>query len=249
MKVSNIMNVICSFKSTYLGLAVLLALAAVPTVSQERASLDLTKVRVHDLPIQSTIVRGGESLVGDGHSGSTTQQDPLSIVVLVPADGTDIRAGDEFTWEIKIKNNGYQPINLPWDPNLADFQPKNKSSNSSFSGASLAFSFNPEKGETFALSGTVILYGSPDVKGSMLSLHPKEWARIRGKAMAAPQIVSEHWSKLKQSGLQTTMNLQVGVAFSSVSLKQESGGFKEYMQTFGKVSVTSQPVRLTLSFQ
>jgi hypothetical protein len=224
----------------------LLTLVAGAALSQEQARLDLTKTPVKDLPVSAGHISGGASSVGDGDLSSKGRHGSLSIEILSPEIMTGVRVGGEFIWEVRIQNIGDKAFDLPWDPSLADFQPKEISQSSNFSALSLSLSFVTGKGQTFGLRGTASLYGAQNVKGSFISLRPGESIRVRGKSTALPSAVSENWSTLQKGESPTTVNLQARISFSSNSLTEKSGNYVEDIDAFNSTPVMSQPIKLTL---
>ena len=94
-------------------------------------------------------------------------------------DRPEYEDGDSAEIEVTITNVGDVPIDIPWQPHLADLQPADE--NSKFHALSLLIGLFLHWGDGYSSSlGLIYLSGVPEQKQTMLTLLPGEWARVRG---------------------------------------------------------------------
>ena len=100
---------------------------------------------------------------------------------LVSLDRTHYKVGDASKFEVKIENTGSVPIRIPFSPHLADLQPKDPAQKFSYSELQIVLWIAGGELWSANTGGSVILYGDDDHHGTVLSLHPGQWARIVGE--------------------------------------------------------------------
>ena len=120
---------------------------------------------------------GGGS-VGDG---APDWRDPHALgVYLLNVIPTDIIQGEPFEVEFKLLNTGRAPIDIPVSPHLSDLQPSDESIDFSYLSLALVVSADAEpQGPKSVSIGFVELYGSAKHEGTVLTLKPGEWIRVK----------------------------------------------------------------------
>ncbi len=123
--------------------------------------------------------------VGGGHAGisigdgAPDRRDPHALgIYLLKVSPTEINPELPFEVEFKVLNTGLAPIELPVSPHLSDLQPADESAPFTYSSLSLVARVESDLHYTSCL-GWVELYGSPDHDGTLLTLKPGEWIRVK----------------------------------------------------------------------
>jgi hypothetical protein len=142
----------------------------------------------------------GGSGVGDG---APDRRDPHALAVsLVSVGVTEIDPAQPFEAEFRVLNSGRAPIDIPVSPHLSDLQPPDESSPFTYFSLAVTITVEREPRESDRGSiGFVQLYGSPDRDGTMVTLKPGEWIRV--KANVSLQLrppISEPTSVLFRGG-------------------------------------------------
>lgn len=150
---------------------------AMAAPEQEAAQLDATSVAHEPAKIVATRsgVSSGSSVPNKWH----TDQLKLEIANL---DRNLYRPGEPVVFELKLTNQGTQPVVLPWGVQRADVEPAGVSS-FEFVLASCSLGVPTGKFTRAALPGAIFLYGSDLQPTSLLTLRPGEWATLRGRAV------------------------------------------------------------------
>jgi hypothetical protein len=166
---------------------------AFPTLQEARKFIDLSgleqRTTLRHPPSRSTCdagtcVGGG---VGAGVAGSSVadgapdRRDPHALGVSLDYISTKNVTLDAFGVEFRILNKGLVPIEVPIFPNLSDLQPPDATK--PFNYLSLAVVVELEKGPEQATGwlGWVELYGAMDYDGTILTLRPGQWVRVKSK--------------------------------------------------------------------
>jgi len=160
-------------------LAASIMLAAFPAVCQQRADLDLTQlaVRQRQRPPSSSSGAGSVSSGGDG-AADASDGVPLRLVVF-GTPKSDLRAGQDLRYSVRIENTSNRPFSLPWDPQIADMEPQDPTQDYAYLTISISLHLILGRGTETAIGAPVHLFGSPHSKGSMILLAPGEWAVVR----------------------------------------------------------------------
>lgn len=121
---------------------------------------------------------GGASVA----DGAPDPRDPrvLEISVL-RVSPTDINPNEPFEGEFRVLNSGRVPIDLPVSPHLSDLQPDDASLSFTYFSLALVTKITVEPHVPAAALGFVQLYGSPEHEGTMISLRPGEWIRVKAR--------------------------------------------------------------------
>jgi hypothetical protein len=124
---------------------------------------------------------GGGIGGGSVADGAPDPHDPRALgVALDRVTPTDITL-DAFETDFRLLNTGLAPINVPVWPHLSDLQPSAESQ--PFSYLSLALEvrlFGAGPAEVSGV-GWVELYGSAEREGTIITLKPGEWVRVKAK--------------------------------------------------------------------
>jgi hypothetical protein len=147
---------------------------------QEAGFLDLTEGIVGHRIHQPTFGSGGgiSGVTGDGPRVEH-RKEPLRITLL-SLDRTSYRIGEDLTYELKIENVGTEAQLFPWDPNVADVEPKNPSQPYEYQSLDISLWFRNQVDQVEALRAAS-LYATSEKEASRLELKPGQWVRIRGK--------------------------------------------------------------------
>jgi hypothetical protein len=125
-------------------------------------------------------VRGGAEELHDG-CAPTSQNKGAVETTLLSLDRTTYQIGDVPVVELQVKNVGTQSVEMPVLTNLADVQPADPTKKFAYYALLIEVMLGGKQWSTNT-GGTVSLYGDNDQNGSMLSLRPGEWLRIKAKA-------------------------------------------------------------------
>jgi hypothetical protein len=117
------------------------------------------------------------SAIGDG---APDFRDPHAMgVYLLRISPAELTALEPFEAEFRVLNTGLAPIELPVSPHLSDLQPADESRAFDYFSLSLVLSV---KGDSrHPVLAIAELYGASDHEGTMFTLRPGEWIRVRAK--------------------------------------------------------------------
>lgn len=163
-----------------------LALLATACVAQEVASVDASHVaprtELRYPPVAQASCEndgpctgGARVSVGIG-CGAESPKDPRAIrTTLTWLDYLAYEEGEEAEFEVRLENVGTVSLRLPGTPHLADLQPADESVPFDYYSLSISLEILP-----FVGIGSIQLYGTD--KASLITVHPGEWVRVRGRA-------------------------------------------------------------------
>lgn len=181
-------------------ISVLVALA--PAVAaQEVAYIDLTggaqRIQLRHPPApppkcddQGTCVGGG---LGGGSvsCGAEDRRDPRALRVSITwLNSIAYVRTDQLEIEFKLENVGSVPLAIPVSPHLADLQPSDANQKFEYYSLSLVVVGN--------LTKPLALYGNAQHTGSLLTLNPGEWIRVRGTT--AFTMTDAQWDEASERG-------------------------------------------------
>jgi len=175
---------------SHLTLALAVAVAPLLTcLAQEVAFVDLTKIEARvDLrrPRATSPITGGYNGIqqtvpcrDSAHNAGALRGSLVSL------DRTHYQVGDASVFEVTVENTGSEPIRIPFSPHRADLQPKDPAQKFSYSELHIVLWIAGGEHLSANTGGGVVLYGDDDHPGTMLSLHPGQWARIVGQGKFA----------------------------------------------------------------
>jgi len=142
--------------------------------SPQEPFLDLAAFTSPQQPLTGGWVGGG---VGSARGEPTV---PLRIELL-QLNRTEYREGDDFVYEVRLRNITNKEALIPWEPDWSKFPiGSNTPPPAGFKSAHLVVRFADSSVELRAISAHT-LFGSSGVSSSLLSLQPGESARIRGR--------------------------------------------------------------------
>ena len=168
---------------------VMVAAAVTNCLPQEIASIDLTNVSARTQlrrPASTPGTRQTGGVLADHRCTSNdTVASPADKTAslrteLVSLDRPQYRIGDDLTIEVIVKNVGSRPLEIPFSPNLADLQPENPAQKFGYSEIDLSSWAAAGDKWIMGLVG-VRLYGAEDHAGTMITLGPGGWVRIKAK--------------------------------------------------------------------
>jgi hypothetical protein len=109
-------------------------------------------------------------IIGDGAPDS---RDPRALRISITAlDSVVYSNGDTLEVEFKVENAGTVPLELPVSPHVADLQPADEKQTFSYESLSLVLDHN--------FTDPITLYGNREHTGTLVTLKPGEWIRVRG---------------------------------------------------------------------
>jgi len=162
-----------------------------PLQAQEIRYIDITGVQqrteLRYPPAPPVSCRANGSCVDGGYGGASIGdgapdiRNPQALRIdLLRVDPVEIDPEIPFEAEFRVHNTGLVPIDLPISPHLSDLQPSDPSIEFSYFSIALVamVTAEPQQAEVRSL-GFVVLYGSPEHGGSMVSLKPGEWIRVK----------------------------------------------------------------------
>ncbi|HZS29382.1 MAG TPA: hypothetical protein VFB76_19310 [Candidatus Angelobacter sp.] len=181
-----------------LALAFLLPLSATALMAQEVAYLDLvdgkprTELRAPSPPPPVCKEDGtctfsggiGGGSVGDGVEGPN---EPRALkTTLLSLDRFAYAPDDAAEMEIKIENVGSVDMAIPWNPNLADFQPADEKQGFHYRSFVIVLKLTnaADKSQQLIMEAAH-LYGIPGKPETLKVLKPGDWLRLRIKTKLA----------------------------------------------------------------
>jgi hypothetical protein len=120
----------------------------------------------------------GSASIGDG---APDIRNPQALRIdLLGVDPVEIDPETPLEAEFRVFNTGRVPLELPVSPHLSDLQPGEASVDFSYFSLALVVmaTAEPQQADLRSL-GFVELYGSPEHGGTMVSLKPGEWIRVK----------------------------------------------------------------------
>jgi hypothetical protein len=147
---------------------------------QQRTALRFPPARDPDcVPNQGCM--GGGYGGGSVADGAPDTRDPRALGVIidsvVPRDPTL----DPFEADLRIINTGLAAVELPVSPHLSDLQPAHEWQAFQYLSLALRVTLSvTEPVQAFGLA-YLELYGSAEYEGTMLTLKPGEWIRVKTK--------------------------------------------------------------------
>jgi hypothetical protein len=166
-------------------------LVASATIAQETSWLDLTDLHPRER------IRTPHTLSGQYGGGAGFEPTLETNITLVFLGKTSYSIGEEVTYEVKIKNTGKEPIEIPWTSHRGDLKPAESSQPYTYLHAAISLNFaEPDSNRSFSIYANS--YGSSDVAGTTRKLLPGQWILVR----ARPKLESYKewwWTKIKDS--------------------------------------------------
>ena len=157
-------------------------------IAQEVGSIDLTQGPRAEFrrPVPNDYEDSGRRTGGhDIHGCDNSSTDGGALQArLVWLDRDEYAVGDTDKFQVRLENVGPAPIAIPFSPNPADVQPADESQKFRYSELKVELRIGGERWSVNT-AGTATLYGSETHSGTMLTLHPGEWALIIGRGKIA----------------------------------------------------------------
>ncbi len=144
---------------------------------QQSSLLDLTNfVDKEHRRLPPTHSSGG----GMGGGGNAVRQYTPPLKIFLALLGQDATTGEVF-YEITLLNSGKEEMQLPWNPDVADMEPRDDGwQQYSFNGFGIGL-WAIDDNDSINLPGMITLYMSHQEPSSSIHLKPGERATIRAK--------------------------------------------------------------------
>ena len=176
-------------KTWFQFVLVALMVCASPLLAQEVGYLNLlgvkarTRLRAPAPPppvCKDGVCSAGGSIGSAGIGcGAGALNEPRALkTTLVSLDRFSYTPEQQAEVEIKIENAGSVDMTIPLSPHLADLQPADETLPFNYSSLSLSMDIEGLHGRRVSRP-TMDLYGRPEVEGSLITLKPGEWIRVR----------------------------------------------------------------------
>jgi len=150
------------------------------------------------------VVRTTGTIGSEGGASSTAKAKSLGLEVrFVSSSKSDFRLGDQFTYELEVKNSGTQPVDFPVSADLASFLP---GPNTTVANIYLRVRRHDQRAVNF---GSMMLAGSSSVPGSLHRLVPADRLLIR-----VPAGVSLDGDDLTEFSVRDAVPVNVVVTFN-----------------------------------
>ena len=141
------------------------SLNAQSLIARHSAVLDLTA---------PDVVRTSGTIGTEGGVTSTAKRQSIGLEVrFVSSSQNDLHLGDQFTYELEVKNSGTQPVDFPFSADLASFLP---GPNTTVASIYLQARRQDQRDVAF---GSMMLAGSDSVPGSLHRLDVGDALLIR----------------------------------------------------------------------
>lgn len=189
--------------------------------AQERAYLDATQVEIRQRQREPAAGSGG--VAGSAREGRKPPPQPLTLTMKILGH-SELAGGEAFEYEVQIRNVSDQPIEMAWDLSPADIEPTD--SRASYQYQSAAILLNAKLGENRAVSleGSILLFGTPSLASTMITLEPGQWVRIKGKGRALSPNTSDAWPPPDLVSKQVEGTLEAMLILSATSFSPGTGG-------------------------
>ena len=166
-------------------------LVASATIAQETGWLDLTDLHPRE---RMRTPHAGSGQCGGGAGFEPSLETNITLVYL---DKASYSIGEEVTYEVKIKNTGKEPLEIPWTPHLGDLEPAESSQPYTYLHAAISLNFTePDSNRSFSIYANS--YGSSDVAGTTRKLLPGQWIFVRAR-QKLESYEEWWWAKIKNS--------------------------------------------------
>ena len=147
------------------------SLNAQSLIARHSAVLDLTA---------PDVIRTSGTIGTEGGVTSTAKRQSIGLEVrLVSSSQNDLHLGDQFAYELEVKNSGTQPVDFPFSADLASFLP---GPNTTVASIYLQARRQDQRDVAF---GSMMLAGSDAMPGSLQRLEPGDTLLIRVPASVA----------------------------------------------------------------
>ena len=141
------------------------SLNAQSLIARQSAVLDLTA---------RDVVRTSGTIGTEGGVTSTARRQSIGLEVrFVSSSQNELHLGDQFAYELEVKNSGTQPVDFPFSADLASFLP---GPNTTVASIYLQARRQDQRDVAF---GAMMLAGSESVPGSLHRLEPGDTLLIR----------------------------------------------------------------------
>jgi hypothetical protein len=204
----------CAVKKLLL-FALFLSPVAVSSTSQEAGYKDLVDIELREA--KEPFDGGSGSCGGGSHEPPPTT---LLEVTLLSVDKSRYAMGDDVEFVAKLTNAGNEPVLLPWDPHMADFEEKAAGDDYRYIDISLLLKLSG--GQEKELMAGWSLFGSPDLAGSLLELQPGSWVQVRAKSKLQFFSDNEFQHRL-YSGSETDLKIEPNLLADMVTVGHRQG--------------------------
>jgi hypothetical protein len=166
--------------------ALLTVLLAATVGGQQIASADLSHPRVvaslSEKTGQEKPAVGCRDMIGgvaDGYVVAADQPNRIQVEIL-KIDDEHLMIGADVDGTIKLENTGSQPIRIPWSTDVATTAHSQELNHSSWETGGFRIKLKNKDSTSVELRSTSqILFASPSVSESTLTIRPGEWITVR----------------------------------------------------------------------
>ncbi|HKW62609.1 MAG TPA: hypothetical protein VJN89_08705 [Candidatus Acidoferrum sp.] len=202
-------------------LTLFLSPVAAPSSSQEVGYKDLVGMALREA--QELYAGGTGSCSGGSHQPPPTT---LLDITLLSVDKSAYVMGDDIESLVRISNAGKEPVLLPWDPHMADFE--ERADGGDYRYVEISMLLELSVGENKELIAGWSLSGSQDVAGSLLELQPGGWVQVRAKSKLEIYSDNEFQHRL-YSGPGTDLKIKPSLLADTVTVSHKQG--KAYLDS------------------
>ena len=201
--------------------ALFLSPVGLSSISQEAGYKDLVGTELRE--VNEPIGGGSGGCGGGSHEPAPTT---LLDVTLQSVDKSRYAMGDDVEFMAKLANVGNEPVLLPWDPHMADFE--EKAAGDDYHYVSITLLLELSDGREKELIAGWGLFGSPDVAGSLLEVRPGDWVQVRAKSKLEFFSDNEFQHRL-YSGSEADLKIGPSVLADTVTVSHRQG--KAYLDS------------------
>jgi hypothetical protein len=235
-------------KASQVAMAVLLC-ASPALIAQEVAYLNLLGVtprrefrapKAPDPVCEDGVCTGGGVGSGSVGCGAPARDEPRALkTTLVSLDRFSYTAGDELEMEVRIENVGSLAMDIPWSPHLSDLQPADETLAFSYSSLYLSLLLRRPDGQTEDIL-VESLYGVQGRAGSLLTLRPGQWVRLRMETTLSVPV-----EKLAEDG-RWSANVTYGLRSEKFVPNVKFGGYSTSIENQYPRYLSGNPVALQI---
>jgi hypothetical protein len=203
------------------ALSLLLVCNRLPTEPQEQGYLDATQAQIRQRLREPVTGSGGGSIVWK--EGRLPPSQPLTITLNLLGN-SEFARGEVFEYEVQIRNVSDQPIEMAWDLSPADIEPTDPRASYQYHSAAILLNAKLGENRAVSLEGSILLFGTPSLASTMITLEPGRWVRIKGKGRALSPNTNDAWPPPDLVSKEVEGTLEAMLILSVRSFNPGTGG-------------------------
>ena len=210
--------------------------------AQEVGYLDTTHSRIRQRQREPNSGTSGGIVAGysDGRSPSNA---PLTLSLAT--DGNrELGLGETFEYQVQIRNDSSQIIELPWDLSPADIEPETIGATYQYEMVAVYLQADLGQGRRITIQSSVLLFGSPSIASTTVKLRPGEWLRVKAKGHLVSANPSDVWpSKAGRDNVRITLTATLTLYSNTFSTVSAGNSHEESRVAMGPIFSNAKTVQ------